>query len=124
MGNVHNGPAPHSAEPKLIHRCQILFLVGLPLILGPAKTLSFFARRQKITGTITFALGILLILFRWPLVGFCVETYGLFVLFGDFLVTLAGFVGNVPVVGPPAKRVLVWVGTSGGRNPSNSDLPV
>ncbi|KAL2364236.1 hypothetical protein RJZ56_002806 [Blastomyces dermatitidis] len=103
---------------------NILFLIGLPLILGPSKTLSFFARRQKITGTITFALGILLILFRWPLIGFCVELYGLFVLFGDFLVTLSGFVGSVPVVGPSLKRVLVFIGTAGGRRGGGGELPV
>ncbi|KAL1954516.1 hypothetical protein VTO42DRAFT_1076 [Malbranchea cinnamomea] len=110
-------------DRSLLAMGNILFLIGLPLILGPAKTLAFFARRQKIAGTATFALGILLILFRWPLIGFCVETYGLFVLFGDFLVTLAGFVGGIPVVGPPLKKALVWIGTAGGRSAA-SDLPV
>ncbi|KAK2781442.1 Golgi Transport [Onygenales sp. PD_12] len=106
---------------------NILFLIGLPLILGPSKTLSFFARRQKLTGTITFALGILLILFRWPLIGFVVELYGVFVLFGDFLVTLSAFVAGVPVIGPPLKRALVFVGTAGGRSGGGSgqgELPV
>ncbi|EQL30554.1 hypothetical protein RJ035_002213 [Blastomyces gilchristii] len=111
-------------DRSLLAMGNILFLIGLPLILGPSKTLSFFARRQKITGTITFALGILLILFRWPLIGFCVELYGLFVLFGDFLVTLSGFVGSVPVVGPSLKRVLVFIGTAGGRRGGGGELPV
>ncbi|ODH46427.1 hypothetical protein GX48_07497, partial [Paracoccidioides brasiliensis] len=103
----------------------ILFLIGLPLILGPSKTLSFFARRQKLTGTVTFALGILLILFRRPLLGFCVELYGLFVLFGDFLITLSGFVGGLPVVGPPLKQLLVFIGTAGGRSGGGGrELPV
>ncbi|PGG97945.1 hypothetical protein GX51_07057 [Blastomyces parvus] len=111
-------------DRSLLAMGNILFLIGLPLILGPSKTLSFFARRQKLIGTITFALGILLILFRWPLTGFCVELYGLFVLFGDFLVTLSGFVGSVPVVGPPLKRVLVFIGTAGGRRAGSGELPV
>jgi len=102
---------------------NILFLIGLPLILGPAKTLTFFARRQKLTGTLTFALGIFLILFRWPLTGFCVELYGLFVLFGDFLVTLGTFAGGIPVIGQYLKRVLVWIGTGGGKR-GGSELPV
>ncbi|EER28534.1 Golgi Transport [Coccidioides posadasii str. Silveira] len=110
-------------DRSLLAMGNILFVIGLPLILGPQKTLSFFARRQKLLGSVTFALGILLILFRWPLIGFCVELYGLFILFGDFLVTLGAFVGGFPIVGPPLKRALTWVGTLGGRR-GGSDLPV
>lgn len=49
--------------------------------------------------------------------------YGLFVLFGDFLVTLAGFAGTIPVIGKPLQKALVFVGTAGGRS-GGSDLPV
>lgn len=99
-------------------------MIGLPLILGLAKTFSFFARPQKFSGTAAFAFGILLILFRWPLTGFCIELYGLFVLFGDFLVTLGSFVGNIPVVGPYLRRVLVFVGTGGGKRRQDDELLV
>ena len=64
--------------------------------------------------------GILLILLRWPLVGFCIELYGIGVLFGDFLVTIGGYAGNVPVVGPWIRWGLERI--SGGRR--NSELPV
>lgn len=100
---------------------NILFLIGLPLILGPSKTLSFFARRQKLRGTFAFTIGILLILFRWPLVGFLVELYGIMILFGDFLATVAGFLGNVPVVGPWISVALRKLGVSGG---GGEELPV
>jgi len=99
---------------------NILFLIGLPLTLGPAKTLLFFSRRQKLRGTLSFAFGILLILFRWPLIGFLVELYGIVILFGDFLATIAGFFGNIPVVGPYIAKGLERVGV--GR--SNDQLPV
>jgi hypothetical protein len=46
-----------------------------------------FARRQKWKGTAAFLGGITLILLRWPLTGFLVELYGIFVLFGDFFAT-------------------------------------
>jgi hypothetical protein len=98
---------------------QILFIIGLTLIIGLSKTLAFFARRQKLKGTAAFAAGILLILLRWPLVGFAVELYGIFVLFGDFFATISGFVANVPYVGPPVARALQSI--SGTRN---SELPV
>lgn len=64
--------------------------------------------------------GILLILMRWALIGFCVEAYGIGVLFGDFLVTIAGYVGGVPVVGPYIQ--LAVEKATGGRR--NADLPV
>jgi len=99
---------------------NILFIIGLTLIIGAQKTLAFFARRQKVKGTAAFAAGILLILMRWPLIGFCVELYGIFVLFGDFFATIAGFVQNVPYVGPVIAQVLEKI--SGTRR--NSELPV
>lgn len=33
---------------------QILFLSGLPLIIGPTKTFYFFSRREKWRGTLCF----------------------------------------------------------------------
>ncbi|KAL2005148.1 hypothetical protein VTN00DRAFT_2998 [Thermoascus crustaceus] len=98
----------------------ILFLIGLVLIIGLQKTIAFFSRRQKIKGTTAFGLGILLILLRWPLTGFLIELYGIFILFGDFLVTIAQFAGNIPVVGPVIKDVLEKL--AGTRR--NVELPV
>ncbi|KAI1158182.1 Got1-like family protein [Nemania serpens] len=99
---------------------NILFLIGLTIIIGPQKTLIFFARRQKAKGTAAFFAGLLLILLRWPLVGFLVELYGIVVLFGDFLGTIASFARNIPVVGP---YIGVLVDRAGlGRR--NAELPV
>ncbi|KAF7524030.1 hypothetical protein G7054_g11542 [Neopestalotiopsis clavispora] len=99
---------------------NILFLIGLTIIIGPQKTLAFFARKQKAKGTAAFFGGLLLILMRWPLIGFCVELYGIMVLFGDFLGTIAGFARNIPVIGP---YIGVLVDRSGlGRR--NAELPV
>ncbi|KAL1962469.1 hypothetical protein VTN77DRAFT_9670 [Rasamsonia byssochlamydoides] len=99
---------------------NILFLIGLTLIIGLQKTFNFFSRRQKLKGTAAFACGILLILLRWPLTGFLIELYGIFILFGDFLVTVGQFAGNIPIVGPYIKQVLETL--AGGRR--NVQLPV
>ncbi|KAJ5152626.1 Protein transport protein GOT1 [Penicillium canariense] len=99
---------------------NILFLIGLTLIIGFQKTIVFFSRPQKLKGTAAFAAGIILILLRWPLTGFLIELYGLFILFGDFLVTIGQFAGNIPVIGPYIKRGLEIL--AGGR--SNAELPV
>lgn len=61
---------------------NILFLIGITLLLGPSRTFVFFARRNKWKGTLAFWAGVLLILMRWPLIGFAVEMFGIFVLFG------------------------------------------
>ncbi|KAB2579817.1 Protein transport protein GOT1 [Lasiodiplodia hormozganensis] len=107
-------------DRALLAMGNILFICGLTLLIGLQKTLLFFARRQKIAGTAAFVTGILLILLRWPLIGFCVELYGIFVLFGDFFATIAGFVRPIPYVGPYAANFLERI--SGGRR--NSELPV
>jgi hypothetical protein len=99
---------------------NILFLIGLTIIIGPQKTLLFFARRQKLKGTAAFWGGIILILMRWPLIGFLVELYGIFILFGDFLGTIAGFARNVPVVGPYIGLAVDRIGLAR----RNQELPV
>ncbi|KAK2759978.1 Golgi Transport [Arachnomyces sp. PD_36] len=111
---------------------NILFLIGLTLIIGLQKTLAFFARRQKLKGTAAFLTGICLILFfRWPLTGFLVELYGIFVLFGDFFFTVGQFAGNVPIVGPYLRVGMEKIGVvaaaaSGGSSGGNrgAELPV
>lgn len=71
-------------------------------------------------GTAAFAAGIILIFLRWPLTGFVVELYGIFVLFGDFFATIGSFAGNIPFVGPYIQMALSKLG--GGRR--NAELPV
>ncbi|RHZ69819.1 hypothetical protein CDV55_107748 [Aspergillus turcosus] len=107
-------------DRSLLAMGNVLFLIGLTLIIGFQRTFAFFSRRQKLKGTAAFAAGILLILFRWPLTGFLIELYGLFILFGDFLVTIGQFAGNIPVVGPYIKTALETL--AGGRR--NAELPV
>ena len=99
---------------------KILFLIGLTIIIGPQKTLLFFARRQKLKGTAAFFGGLILILMRWALVGFLIELYGIFILFGDFIGTIAGFARNIPVIGP-------WIGAIVDRSGvavRGAELPV
>lgn len=114
-------PLPPATPAALRSRlAQILFLIGLTIIIGPQKTLVFFARKQKAKGTAAFFGGLTLILLRWPLIGFCVELYGIMVLFGDFLGTIASFARNIPVVGPYIGLLVDRMGL--GRR--NTELPV
>jgi hypothetical protein len=131
---------------------NILFLIGITLLLGPQRTFVFFARKNKWKGTLAFWAGVLLILMRWPLVGFGVELFGIFVLFGvccscydvvlgmlgkkcigadmdgflqEFFKTIAGFAYNIPVIGPYLARGLQVAGDKAGANErAHKDLPV
>lgn len=69
---------------------NILFLIGITLLLGPSRTFLFFARKQKWRGSAAFWTGVVLILVRWTVVGLCVEMVGVFYLFGEFFKVSAG----------------------------------
>ena len=59
-----------------------MFLSGITLIIGPQKTFYFFARKQKLRGTVCFLGGIILVFLKWPLIGVIVEPIGFLNLFG------------------------------------------
>jgi len=99
---------------------NVLFLIGLTIILGPQKTVVFFLRKQKQKGTGAFLAGLIFIFWRHPLVGFFLQLYGIIVLFGDFLGTIASFARNIPVVGPYVGMMVDRLGL--GRR--NAELPV
>ena len=70
-------------DRALLAMGNILFLIGITLLLGPSRTFLFFARKSKWRGTLAFWSGIALIVARWTLIGFLVESYGIFILFGE-----------------------------------------
>lgn len=132
-------------DRALLAMGDILFLVGITLLLGPQRTFLFFARRQKwrgmlplsfpakrslilffyLLGSAAFWSGILLILLRWPFVGFVVQCYGMFILFGEFFKTIADFAYGIPVVGPYVARALSVAGDKAGADDrAHKDLPV
>ncbi|KAJ4468316.1 Got1-domain-containing protein [Lentinula aciculospora] len=78
---------------------NILFVSGLTLIIGPRKTFYFFARREKLRGTICFIGGILMVFFKWPFFGMIIETFGFLNLFGDFFPVVITFMRQLPFIG-------------------------
>lgn len=78
---------------------NILFISGLTLIIGPQKTFYFFARKNKIRGSICFFGGVLLVFFKWPFIGVIVETFGFLNLFGDFFPVVVTFLRQLPFIG-------------------------
>ncbi|KLO16925.1 Got1-domain-containing protein [Schizopora paradoxa] len=86
-------------DGSLLALGNILFLSGITLIIGPQKTFYFFARKQKLRGTVCFLGGILLVFFKWPFFGVIVETFGFLNLFGDFFPVILTFLRQLPVIG-------------------------
>ncbi|KAI8998330.1 Golgi Transport [Gaertneriomyces sp. JEL0708] len=78
---------------------NILFIGGLFLVIGIQKTFFFFARKEKMRGTICFVGGVLLVFLRWPVIGMMVEAFGFVNLFGDFFPVIVGFLRKMPVIG-------------------------
>ncbi|BEI86695.1 hypothetical protein CcaverHIS002_0700410 [Cutaneotrichosporon cavernicola] len=76
---------------------NILFLTGLPLIIGPTRTFYFFSRKEKWRGTICFFLGIVLVFIKWPVVGIAIELVG-FIGLSFFPVVLQAL-RQMPVIG-------------------------
>merc|ERR1711939_517404 len=78
---------------------NILFLSGLPLIIGIRKTFYFFARRNKLRGSFCFLGGILLVFIKYPFWGMLIEAIGFLNLFGDFFPVVLTFLRQLPVIG-------------------------
>eukprot|EP01094_Clydonella_sp_ATCC50884_P022004 TRINITY_DN4968_c0_g1_i1.p1 TRINITY_DN4968_c0_g1~~TRINITY_DN4968_c0_g1_i1.p1 ORF type:complete len:143 (+),score=28.26 TRINITY_DN4968_c0_g1_i1:276-704(+) len=78
---------------------NLLFLVGLALVIGLQKTMVFFFQPRKMKGTCLFLGGIFLVLIKWPLIGMLLEVYGLFLLFGDFFPVVVSYMRMLPIIG-------------------------
>ncbi|CCC70701.1 hypothetical protein NCAS_0F02170 [Naumovozyma castellii] len=79
---------------------NVLFLIGVLLIIGPQKTYNFFTRPTKRRGSICFVFGVTLILMKWTFLGFIIESLGIVGLFGDFFGIIVQFLRSMPIIGP------------------------
>ncbi|ORY80009.1 Got1-domain-containing protein [Protomyces lactucae-debilis] len=86
---------------------NILFIAGLTLIIGYQRTIVFFARREKLRGTICFLGGVLLIFIKRPFFGICIELFGFVNLFGDFFPIVLNTLRSMPVIGPALRASYV-----------------
>mmetsp|Transcript_8717 Transcript_8717/g.21145 ORF Transcript_8717/g.21145 Transcript_8717/m.21145 type:complete len:137 (+) Transcript_8717:163-573(+) len=72
------------------------FLAGLVFLLGPEKTTKFFVK--KTVPSLIFFSGIVVIIYGWPFVGFCLEVYGVWKLFATFLPNVVATLKMLPGV--------------------------
>lgn len=78
---------------------NILFISGLACVIGFERTFRFFFQRHKTKASIAFFGGIAVVLFGWPIIGMCLETYGFVLLFSGFFPVAINFLRRVPVLG-------------------------
>ena len=88
----------------LLAFANVAFFGGINFILGPHNSTRFFFRRKKLKGSLCCFVGFLLIILRWPSLGFFFQIYGIWILFRALLpnilsslkLTPLGFLFNLP----------------------------
>ena len=99
---------------------DILFLTGLTLTIGVSRTIRFFSRPDRMRGIVAFFGGVLLVFFRWPILGMIGQLYGMVYLFGQFFPIAAQSMKDTPVIGelfrlPAVERFFASFGGSSSR---------
>eukprot|EP00696_Hemimastix_kukwesjijk_P007131 gnl/Hemi2/19036_TR6303_c0_g1_i1.p1 gnl/Hemi2/19036_TR6303_c0_g1~~gnl/Hemi2/19036_TR6303_c0_g1_i1.p1 ORF type:complete len:140 (+),score=6.99 gnl/Hemi2/19036_TR6303_c0_g1_i1:100-519(+) len=97
-------------DKGLLAMGNILFVAGVTLLIGPMRAFNFFFRRSW-RGCLTFFIGIFVVLIKWAYIekimtlgGMCLELYGVFILFGDFIpvimtyIPFLGMLRYIPVI--------------------------
>lgn len=78
---------------------NLLFIAGVPMTLGPTRTMGYFLKPEKARATICLALGIFLVFIGWPIFGIALELFGLLNLFGNMFPFAMAVLKQMPIVG-------------------------
>ncbi|CAB60676.1 Protein transport protein got1 [Schizosaccharomyces pombe] len=92
-------------DGPLLSLGNLLLVFGFFMIAGFSKSVSFFLRKDRMLGSISFFSGLLLTLFHFPIIGFFVECLGFFNLFKVFYPLIISFLRTVPYIGPYIDRL-------------------
>jgi hypothetical protein len=100
-------------QRTLMRLGNLLVIAGVPMTLGPQRTLGYFYDPQKMRATVCLAAGIFLVLVAGrPIPGIALEIFGLLNLFGNMFPVVLAVLKTMPVIGP----LLSGKSSSGGSN--------
>ena len=93
-------------EKNLLRFGNLLFIAGIPMVIGPGRTASYFLQPKKSRATGCLGMGIVMVLAGRPMIGMGMEAFGVLNLFGNLF----------PIVGIMVKRLpaMFGVGSGGG----------
>ncbi|KAH7827567.1 uncharacterized protein MONOS_5622 [Monocercomonoides exilis] len=76
---------------------DIMFLIGLIVYQGPKDAIQLFIGKSenKIVGTISFVIGLILVFLRYPFLGVIFQSGGAFPLFKNYLPKVVSFLTGV-----------------------------
>jgi len=83
----------------LLRMGNLLFISGVPLILGPSRTVGYFFQPNKFRATGCLLFGIFLVLAGRPILGMALEIFGIMNLFGNLFPLLMVMLRQVPFLG-------------------------
>jgi hypothetical protein len=78
---------------------NLLFVAGVPLMIGTGRTVGYFLQPQKARATGCLVCGIFLVFVGHPVLGILLEVFGLLNLFGNMFPLVMMMARNVPVLG-------------------------
>lgn len=90
---------------------NLLFIGGVPMMIGPSRTIAYFVKPEKFRATACLCVGIFLVLVGSPVFGIALEIFGLLNLFGNMFPLILAMAKQLPFIGP----IL-----SGGNNKNNN----
>jgi hypothetical protein len=94
---------------------NLLFIAGVPLCIGPGRTTGYFLQPKKARATACLSAGIFLVLVGWPVLGICLEAFGILNLFGNLFPVFMVLLKQMPIVGTVFKG-----GSSGSKSKSKN----
>ena len=83
----------------LLRIAHILLCAGAPMIVGPGRVAGYMLQPKKARATITFGLGLFLVLVGHPFFGMILEVFGFLNLFGNLFPIVKVMLRTLPGVG-------------------------
>ena len=90
-------------DRALLMLSNILFLVGLYILVGLSEVIMFFAR--KIKGSIALFIGLVFIVVGFKFIGVLLQLYGVYEFFKVYALKFLSYFEYVPVLGPYIRKM-------------------